>query len=748
MATGTRRARKPVEYPKTKTHEELAEAATAPSYLENAPAITADAEVGPHIPLPPDQTLPATTVFQPPRPAGIPTDVAGTFALASMTDDAFEERLLALKRGRDRIARIQRELMEPDVDYGLIPGTPKPTLFKPGAEKLAQIYGLAARVETTFVPGDGDLTPPLQYSAECFLHLGSFEGPIVGVGHGTANSWEKRYRRDADKACPNCGKTAIIKSKFEPGWYCFPKKGGCGSKFAPNDEGITSQVSDPKGNATEAWDLDVTLLKMCLAGTTPLVFRGEAGIVRHDVAGLWSHHQKGQPLWLPGTDGGWRRVLSMERIEDRQIFRIVLRDGSVIRATGEHRFPTDQGLIHVGDMAPGLHLTRRRVPLDDPRGADPEIAWVAGLFIAEGSYPQAGACRFTLHAKEVEYAARIRLLAERVGATSSQKTRPGTQTMDVVVYGSSFRGLMDHFVAGGGSRGKHFSRHVWRQGLAFVSQSLDGYLAGDGSLTDRAGHSPFVELGFTGENAELAEDLRAACAMTERRLVLRRGRSWLKDVEFPTFTGWIRDNPRYHPANLDEIVSVGVEPVAGPVYDIEVDGDHLFLLSNGIVTHNSEKRAFVDAVLRATASSSLFTQDMAEEPAVDHSVDNSVVTTAGGAKVDSETGEVVAKAPPPEAEPEVRAAQLGTVQRGGHRDEVTDAQIAQARSYAQGLKLGPWQMADLIAKVTESDWDGAALDEDRAVAGREVLDHLKGMHPDDMGKLLTAMRKQVEGVPA
>ena len=46
-----------------------------------------------------------------------------------------------------RLARIQdvmRTVMQKDVDYGVIPGTQKPTLFKPGAEKLIVTFKLAA----------------------------------------------------------------------------------------------------------------------------------------------------------------------------------------------------------------------------------------------------------------------------------------------------------------------------------------------------------------------------------------------------------------------------------------------------------------------------------------------------------------------------------------------------------------------------------------------------------------------------
>ena len=40
-----------------------------------------------------------------------------------------------------------REMMVPNVDYGLIPKCDKPSLFKSGAEKLCDIFGFSKRVE-------------------------------------------------------------------------------------------------------------------------------------------------------------------------------------------------------------------------------------------------------------------------------------------------------------------------------------------------------------------------------------------------------------------------------------------------------------------------------------------------------------------------------------------------------------------------------------------------------------------------
>jgi hypothetical protein len=188
----------------------------------------------------------------------------GALALAALSDDEFDRRLGALAKSKERVERIQRALMTRDVDFGLIPGTPKPTLLKPGAEKLCLAYGLAADFAPVRTIGDGQSEPWLSYVTRCELHLGSLDGPIVAVGYGAANSWERRYRyRMADRACPNCGQPAIIKGKAEygGGWVCFKKKGGCGSKWpdgAPEIEGQeVGQVDNP-----DPFDLDVTLAKM------------------------------------------------------------------------------------------------------------------------------------------------------------------------------------------------------------------------------------------------------------------------------------------------------------------------------------------------------------------------------------------------------------------------------------------------------------------------------------------------------
>lgn len=210
-----------------------------------------------------------------PVPAGqaegalIRREDAGVMGLALMADKDFENRLEILKKGQERVRRIQKDLMVKDEDYGVIPGTPKPTLLKPGAEKLCNVYGLVATFDERTIEGDGEATPTLRVRVTCYLHRGSKDGPVVAEGSGAANSWEKKHRyRAAERACPSCGVVGTIRrSKFpdretgDKGWYCHDKKGGCGTNFHSEDPSITDQQLGQVENP-DPFDVENTLVKM------------------------------------------------------------------------------------------------------------------------------------------------------------------------------------------------------------------------------------------------------------------------------------------------------------------------------------------------------------------------------------------------------------------------------------------------------------------------------------------------------
>lgn len=155
-----------------------------------------------------------------------------------------------------------RDYLVENEDFGKIPGTPKPTLLKPGADKLCELYGLSDDYE--FIDRVEDYDRGIfDYTIKCIL-TSRRHGVMVSSGLGSCSSLESKYRwREARRLCPTCGKDSIIKGKAEygGGWLCFAKKGGCGAKFAESDEAITGQPVGRQLNEDVA-DLKNTILKM------------------------------------------------------------------------------------------------------------------------------------------------------------------------------------------------------------------------------------------------------------------------------------------------------------------------------------------------------------------------------------------------------------------------------------------------------------------------------------------------------
>jgi hypothetical protein len=158
------------------------------------------------------------------------------------------------------LVEFTRIVMKKEKDYGIIPGTDKPTLLKPGAEKLCTLFGLAPVFELTDKITDfsGGL---FYFQYRCILQR---DGVAIASGLGSCNSREKKYRyRQMERTCPVCKKAAIIKGKeqYGGGWLCFTKKGGCGAKFPDGAPEIESQAVGQVEN-TEPFDLVNTIDKM------------------------------------------------------------------------------------------------------------------------------------------------------------------------------------------------------------------------------------------------------------------------------------------------------------------------------------------------------------------------------------------------------------------------------------------------------------------------------------------------------
>lgn len=87
------------------------------------------------------------------------------------------------------VQEVMRAVMKPEVHYGIIPGTDKPTLYKQGAEVLC----MAFRVADSYRVEDLSTADVVRYRVTC---IGTHQatGTVLGTGMGEASSGEEKYK--------------------------------------------------------------------------------------------------------------------------------------------------------------------------------------------------------------------------------------------------------------------------------------------------------------------------------------------------------------------------------------------------------------------------------------------------------------------------------------------------------------------------------------------------------------------------
>lgn len=105
---------------------------------------------------------------------------------------ALDRGAMALPEVVGRVRRIQevmQTLMKPDVHYGTIPGTPKPTLYQPGAELLCSTFRIAPSPQVE----DLSTSNTVRYRVTMRGILQT-TGEMLGEGVGECSSDEEKYR--------------------------------------------------------------------------------------------------------------------------------------------------------------------------------------------------------------------------------------------------------------------------------------------------------------------------------------------------------------------------------------------------------------------------------------------------------------------------------------------------------------------------------------------------------------------------
>lgn len=105
----------------------------------------------------------------------------------ALTRDSVDQ----LKQNRTLLLEFVKSQLRQDVDFGIIPGTDKPTLYKPGGEKIRTLFAL--QTETKMV--DKELDRSGNFAMFTYrTEVRDKYGNMLATCEGSCNSQEKKYR--------------------------------------------------------------------------------------------------------------------------------------------------------------------------------------------------------------------------------------------------------------------------------------------------------------------------------------------------------------------------------------------------------------------------------------------------------------------------------------------------------------------------------------------------------------------------
>jgi len=212
--------------------------------------------------IPMEPGITKTLIKGPPRIELVPSEIQSQSVSETALIRRSEERSVSeVMEQSNKIQDLMKQALKEGQHYGIIPGTKKQSLLKPGAEKINFLFRIGTgdlQVTRTDLPeGHREITIKTP-----MVHIPT--GTIIAYGVGSCSTMESKYRyRQASRICPKCGKDAIIKGRenYGGGWLCYGKKGGCGAKWSDDAKEITGQEVGQIENKDIA-DVYNTVLKM------------------------------------------------------------------------------------------------------------------------------------------------------------------------------------------------------------------------------------------------------------------------------------------------------------------------------------------------------------------------------------------------------------------------------------------------------------------------------------------------------
>ena len=331
----------------------------------------------------------------------------------------------------------------------------------------------------------------------------------------------------------------------------------------------------------------------CLSGGTWVYVRTQKGDMPMMIKDLQRLREGTVQLW---NGKKWTPMIDISQSQrNGNEIELVLRSGERISCTPIHQFPTARGLLQAKELCIGDTLQRTKLPEPacplNPLHIDYDAAWLAGLYVAEGSM-SGETIQISGHVTEESRWERVRMIATAYGG-SAKKYIIGN-SMEIHISSKLLRAILAMLVTGKIAKDKGIAPIFFRFTNEHLRAWLEGYCSGDAHWDAKNNR---YRLNFT-RNYNLERDLRTVCARLGYHLVLNLVFNWSMGKRRAMFRGEIRTlRSGHHNEKVPEEIVAIRKARCRMVYDISVaDEPHVFALASGILTHNSSPNKMPESV--------------------------------------------------------------------------------------------------------------------------------------------------------
>lgn len=188
----------------------------------------------------------------------------------------------------NQVKAIQRGVLQEGTDYMKIPGTPKPSLLKPGAERLLQVFGLGHEMECLSIERDEGAIVGFFY--RCTVHRTSAEGVkvIISTCDGYCGKDESKWAKaPINTVAKMAQKRALVGA-------CLTATATSGL-FTQDLEDLDPQQVAPKPRAAPAPPEDPNMISSKQLPLLGVLF-GKIGVTARDDRLKWATEAVGRPV--------------------------------------------------------------------------------------------------------------------------------------------------------------------------------------------------------------------------------------------------------------------------------------------------------------------------------------------------------------------------------------------------------------------------------------------------------------------